>query len=119
MKPFSRTDRLNDQIKRILGELLEREVKDPRVGFVTITGVEVASDLSVARVYVTAAEGQDTEVTLGGLKAAAGFFRRRIGEELSVRSTPELRFLYDESLDRGMRMDALLRQIAEERNDNE
>jgi ribosome-binding factor A len=119
MKPFSRTDRLNDQIKRILSELLERDVKDPRIGFVTITGVEVASDLSIARVYVTAAEGQDTGETLGGLQAAAGFLRGRIGEELSLRNTPELRFLYDESLDRGMRMDALLRRIAEERNDSE
>jgi ribosome-binding factor A len=119
MKPFSRTDRLNDQFKRILGELLEREVKDPRVGFVTVTGVEVTSDLSLARVYVTTAQGQDTDETLGGLQAASGFLRSRIGEELNLRSTPELRFLYDESLDRGMRMDALLRRIAEDRNDHE
>lgn len=119
MEPFRRIDRVNDELKRLLGDLLEREVKDPRVGFVTILDVEVARDFSVATVYVTIAEDEDTEETLAGLKAAARFLRKRVGESMSLRLTPELHFVYDTSLDRGFRMDALLKQIADERNDDD
>lgn len=119
MEPFRRTDRVNDELKRLLGDLLEREVQDPRVGFVTILDVEVARDFSVATVYVTIAEDEDTEKTLAGLKAAARFLRKRVGESMSLRLTPELHFVYDNTLDRGFRMDALLKQIADERNDDD
>ncbi len=119
MEPFRRTDRVNDELKRLLGDLLEREVQDPRVGFVTILDVEVARDFSVATVYVTIAEDEDTEKTLAGLKAAARFLRKRVGESMSLRLTPELHFVYDNTLDRGFRMDALRKQIADERNDDD
>ncbi|MFC1499857.1 30S ribosome-binding factor RbfA [Candidatus Zixiibacteriota bacterium] len=119
MEHFKRTDRVNDELKRLLGDLLEREVQDPRVGFVTVLDVEVARDFSVATVYVTLPEDQDTEETMAGLKAAAGFLRKRVGESMSLRLTPELLFVYDTSLDHGFRMDALFRKIAEERNDND
>ena len=119
MEPYRRTDRINDELRRLLGDLLEREVRDPRVGFVTILEVEVSRDLSVATVYVTVGENEDAGETLAGLKAAAGFLRKRIGESMRLRLTPELHFVYDTSLDRGFRMDALLKQIADDRNDNE
>lgn len=119
MEPFRRTDRVNDELKRLLGDLIEREVQDPRVGFVTVLDVEIARDFSVATVYVTIAEDEDTEETLAGLKAAARFLRKRIGESMSLRLTPELHFVYDTSLDRGFRMEALLKQIADERNDDD
>jgi len=119
VEPFRRTDRVNDELKRLLGDLLEREVQDPRVGFVTILDVEIARDFSVATVYVTIAEDEDKEETLAGLKAAARFLRKRVGESMSLRLTPELHFIYDNSLDRGFRMDALLKQIADERNDDD
>ncbi len=89
------------------------------MGFVTILDVEVARDFSVATVYVTIAEDEDTEKTLAGLKAAARFLRKRVGESMSLRLTPELHFVYDNTLDRGFRMDALLKQIADERNDDD
>lgn len=119
MEPFRRTDRVNDELRRVLGDLIEHEVRDPRVGFVTVLEVEVSRDLSVATVYFTVAEGEDTGETREGLQAAAGFLRKRVGESLRLRLTPELRFVYDTSLDRGFRMDALLREIAEERNDDD
>ncbi len=117
MSGYDRTERIADEIKRLLGELLEREVRDPRVGFVTVMGVEVTSDLAYATVYVTAGEGEDVGEVLAGLAAAAGFLRRRLGESLSLRHIPELRFHEDASIERGFRMDALLKRLAEERGD--
>jgi ribosome-binding factor A len=118
MKPFTRTDRLNEEILRILSGLIEREVQDPRVGLVTVTGVEVARDLSVARIFVTVPDGQDVEGTLKGVKAAAGFLRSRLAEIMQLRSVPELRFRYDDSIERGIRMEALFRRLAEEREED-
>jgi ribosome-binding factor A len=117
MGQFNRTMRIGDEIKKVIGMLIEREVKDPRIGFVTITGAKVSRDLSVATVYVTTGETDDLEETMAGLSAAAGFLRKRLGELIKLRHTPELRFIYDKSLDRGFQMDALLKRIADERND--
>ncbi len=119
MGQFNRTARIGDEIKKVVGMLIEREVKDPRIGFVTVTGVKVSRDLSVAAVYVTAGEMDDPEEIMAGLSAAAGFLRKRLGESIKLRNTPELRFVYDRSLDRGFQMDALLKRLADERNDSQ
>lgn len=119
MEPYKRTERVGDEIKRVLGELIEKEVRDPRVGFVTVMDVDVARDFSIAKVYVTVGEHEDTDDVLAGLKAASGFLRRRVGELVRLRVTPELLFAYDSSVDRGFEMDALLKRIAEERENNE
>ncbi|MFC1544226.1 30S ribosome-binding factor RbfA [Gemmatimonadota bacterium] len=118
VKPFSRTDRLNDEVRRVLAGVMETEIRDPRVGFVTVTEVEISRDLAVAKVYVTMAETEDPEDTMAGLQSAAGYLRKRLGEELRLRTVPEIRFLHDDSVDRGFRMDALLKKIAEERDGN-
>jgi len=118
MSGFNRTDRIADEIKRIVSELLEREVRDPRVGFVTVMDVEVTADLSYATVYVTPGEGEEGGDVLAGLTAASGFLRRRLGESIQLRHIPELRFREDTSIERGFRMDSLLRQLAEERGDD-
>jgi len=118
MKSFDRTDRVNDQIQRILGSVIEHELRDPRIGFVTITDVEASKDYSVADVYFTVGEEQDPDESLEGLEAASGYLRRRLGEEISIRQTPELRFSYDESVDRGFRMERLLKEIAGEREED-
>ena len=117
MGQSNRTARIGDEIKRVVGMLIEREVKDPRIGFVTVTGVKVSRDISVATVYVTMGEMDDLEETMAGLSAAAGFLRKRLGELIKLRITPELRFIYDKSLDRGFQMNALLKRLADERND--
>lgn len=118
MKSFDRTDRVNDQIQRILSSIIEHELRDPRIGFVTITDVEASKDYSVADVYFTVREEQDPEESLEGLEAASGYLRRRLGEEISIRQTPELRFSYDESVDRGFRMEKLLKEISGEREED-
>ena len=117
MGQSNRTARIGDEIKKVIGMLIERELKDPRIGFVTVTGVKVSRDISVANVYVTTSEMDDLEETMAGLSAAAGFLRKRLSESIKLRNTPELRFFYDRSLDRGFQMNALLKRLADERNE--
>jgi ribosome-binding factor A len=89
--------------------LIQRQVRDPRLGFVTITDVEVTPDLRLAHVYVSVMGGDDeVKQAMAGLKSAAGFFRHELGSTLSLRFTPELSFRLDKSLEQGFHIDQLL-----------
>ncbi len=117
---FSRTYRIGEQIKRELADLV-RQLKDPRVGMVTITDVEVTKDLSHARVFFSVL-GEDTVVqqTQKGLEHAGGFLRRQLGHALRLRITPQLHFIYDDTQLRGQEMDQLIRKALEKGvDDNE
>ncbi len=104
-----RLRRVADQIQRELPELLRLEVKDPRIGMVTITEVHVSPDLAHARVYFTTLdEGEAREHTLQGLRRAAGFLRSALGTRLATRVVPELRVEFDESVERGARGSRLI-----------
>ncbi|HSJ07952.1 MAG TPA: 30S ribosome-binding factor RbfA [Longimicrobiales bacterium] len=106
-----RVARLNEQLKRELTALLQFEVRDPRIGMVTITDVEVSPDLYHARVYYTLLGGPDERATaLEGLRAAAGFLRTEIGRRMHIRRAPELHFALDETLDHAARIEQLLRE---------
>jgi len=108
-KEFSRSRRVEENLKRLLSELVRREVKDPRVGLVTITAVEVSRDLTHARVFVTPFAGQgNAEEMLQALRHAAGFLRHELRHALRLRVTPELDFRLDEAIDRGARVSALI-----------
>ncbi len=112
-KEFSRSRRVGEQIQRDLADLLRREVKDPRVGMVTVSDVEVSRDMAYARVFVTTLDpNADIPELLGVLQGAAGFLRRELGRRLRLRSVPELRFLHDTSFDYGSRIDRLLNEAA-------
>jgi len=107
-----RVPRLNEQFKREITDILRSEVKDPRIGFVTVTDVRVSADLSVARVYVSVMGGpREKEETLEGLRAAAPFIRGEIGRRMRIRRAPELRFELDVTLERAMRIEQLLREV--------
>lgn len=111
MSAQRRIARLNEQLRREISRLLQEEVKDPRIGSATITGVEVTADLSIARIFVTVHGSSDTkDATLEGFRAAAPFIRTVLGRELRLRRVPELRFELDETLDRAMRIEQLLRE---------
>lgn len=107
-----RTDRLDSQIQQELMDLLQREMKDPRIGFATITRVETARDLGHARVWVSVL-GTDEERTrtLAALRDAAPWLRRRLGDRLRVRHVPELSVRHDDSIESGDRVLRLLREI--------
>lgn len=103
-----RKRRVNEAVKQVLSEAL-RELKDPRVGFVTLTGVTVSSDLAYATVYVSVfGDEEKRKRTLLGLDAAHGFLQARVARELNLRRTPRLTFEYDPSVENGVRMSALI-----------
>ena len=120
-KEFSRTQRVGGQIQRELAQMIQQEVRDPRVGFVTVSEVEVSRDLSHAKVFITLLDPkQDVAATLAALNKASGFLRRLLGKRIVMRVVPELHFVYDDSLDTGSRVDALLHKVAaEERGDTQ
>ena len=111
---YSRTSRIGEMIMRELAQMVQQEVADPRVGMVTVSHVDVTSDLKYAKVYVTRLNGfdseQDKDQCLQGLSRAAGFLRRGLASRVKLRNIPELQFIYDTSLENGFRMDALIAQ---------
>jgi len=107
-----RAARLNEQLRRELSELIRTEVRDPRVGLVTITGVEVAADLGSARVFVRGGSGEhELASSLEGLTAAAPFLRSALGRLLHIRKVPELRFQQDRSLEHAWRIERILSEV--------
>jgi len=105
-----RMRRVNEAIKEIIGRALTHDLKDPRIGFVTLTGVEAVPDVSRAKVFVSVYGKQaEKDATLEGLRAARPFLQRLIADELKTRRTPTLEFVYDGSVDQGMRIQALLK----------
>jgi ribosome-binding factor A len=112
-----RSARIGDELQRELAELLRDEVKDPRVGKVTITHVEVTPDLSHAKVLVTDLAGREHAAeTIAALSRTAGFLRSELGRRLSTYTVPQLAFVYDDSIETGMALSQLIdRAVAEDR----
>lgn len=105
-----RMRRVNEALKEIIANALAREIKDPRIGFVTITGVETAQDLAHAKVFLSVYGKQvEKDASLEGLRAARPHLQRLISDELKLRRTPALEFVYDATIDQGMRIQALLK----------
>lgn len=110
-----RSNRVGEQMKKELGEIIGRKLKDPRVGFVTVTDVQVTGDLQQATVFISVLGDQEQrENTLKGLAKAKGFIRSEIGQRIRLRKTPEILFEFDESIDYGNRIETLLHQIQDE-----
>lgn len=107
-----RAHRVGEQMKKELGEILGRKIKDPRVGFVTITDVEVTGDLQQAKVFISVlGDEEQKQNTLKGLAKAKGFIRSEIGQRIRLRKTPEIFFEFDESIDYGNRIETLLKDL--------
>jgi len=114
MTRFARSERVGRHIRNTLADILRRDVKDPRLKLVTITGVDVSPDLRLAKIYY-ATTGDDEKIrrVQNGFDRARPFIKKRLGQELGLRYMPEIRFYYDDSLDHGARMEALFRSIGE------
>ncbi|WP_422123507.1 30S ribosome-binding factor RbfA [Planococcus sp. X10-3] len=107
-----RANRVGEQMKKELSEIISRKLKDPRIGFVTVTDVEVTGDLQQATVYISVlGTDAEKEQTLLGLSKSKGFIRSEIGQRIRLRKTPELSFEIDSSVAYGNRIDSLLRDI--------
>ena len=101
--------RVNEAVREVLSGHITEDLKDPRIGFVTVTGVETSPDLRHARVYVSVlGSDAEKEEALEGLQSSAGFLQAKVGEELRMKRTPTLEFRYDDSIERGMRISELL-----------
>lgn len=110
-----RANRVAEQMKKELGEIIGRKIKDPRIGFVTVTDVQVTGDLQQATVFISVlGDDEQRENTLKGLAKAKGFIRSEIGNRIRLRKTPEIVFEFDESIDYGNRIESLLKQIKED-----
>jgi ribosome-binding factor A len=104
-----RMRRVDAAVRAVLSEAISMQIQDPRVGFVTVTGVKTSPDLRHAKVYVSVLGDAETrEASLEGLRSAHGYLQGRIASELTLKHTPALTFEYDESVDRGMRINELL-----------
>ena len=110
-----RADRIAEQMKKELTDIITRKLKDPHVGFVTVTDIEVTGDLQMATVYISVL-GDDTvaEETLKGLDRAKGFIRSEVGSRIRLRVTPEIKFAMDSSIAYGNRIEDLLRGLDKE-----
>lgn len=101
--------RVDEAVREVLSDAVTQDLKDPRIGFVTVTDVKTSPDLRRARVYVTVLGNQEErDAALAGLQSAHGVLQRRVGSELRMKRTPTLEFVYDVTTDRAMRMEELL-----------
>ena len=115
--PGRRTERLGHQIRVELAELISREVKDPRIGFATVTRVELTADLHHARVFVSVLGNPETQKSsIEGLSSAVGFLRREIGRRLALRRAPELAFILDHGAEAAEKVEILLQELHKEEN---
>ena len=110
-KRSGRPEKLGDLIQREVAELIRLEVRDPRVGMITITSVDVSPDLSHAKIFFTVLEKEKLKDTLAGLGRSAGFLRSQLAKRIKMYTTPELRFEYDESVERGDRLSRLIDSV--------
>ena len=103
-------DRLNNQFQEVISEILQREVKNPNLKFVTITGCEITNDLSFCKVYFTVLN-KDKNETFKQLQEAASFIRGEISKRVEIRHTPELKFVFDESIEYGEKIEKIIKEI--------
>ncbi|PAJ75558.1 ribosome-binding factor A [Pseudoalteromonas sp. NBT06-2] len=120
MREFSRTDRVSQSIQKEIAQILQREIKDPRLGFVTVSAVEVSRDLSYARIFITVLDQKDENSgknSVAILNDATGYIRSLLGKRIRARIMPDLKFVLDTSLMDGMRISNLVETAV--RTDNE
>ena len=119
-REFNRSERVAAQVRRELAKILQQEMRDPEVGFISLSDVEVTRDLAHAKVFVTVFETEKVETTMAALRGAAGFLRHRLGQEMRIRSVPALHFHHDASVETGQKMDGLISAArASDNDDNE
>jgi len=107
-RDFKRSERVAGSLRRELAQIIQMEIRDPEIGFIGLSDVEVTRDLSHAKVFVTVFEHEKAASSVKALNQAAGFLRKRLGQEMRIRSVPELHFHHDASVETGRHMDDLI-----------
>jgi ribosome-binding factor A len=112
MIPFARSDRISGLIQKVLSEILKRDIGDPRLKMATITEVEVSRDLKLARIYFTTPSDKNKkEAAIKGFRSARGFIKRILAQEIDLKYMPDIKFIYDNSLEYGAHIDELIKSI--------
>lgn len=112
MKNFSRADRVCEQIRRDLADIIRGELKDPRIGMISLTAVELTPDYAHAKIYFTTLDISHLPEIQAGLRRASGFMRRELGRRVRIHTLPELHFVHDDSLERGASLSKLIDEAA-------
>ena len=107
-------DRLNTIFLREISKILQQEIKDPNIRFVTVTGVEITNDLSFAKVYVTVFDEKNKKEIMKSLEKAKSFIRGQLSQRVDIRHTPELRFIFDDSIEYGNKIERIIKDLHEE-----
>ena len=116
-REFNRSERVAGQIRRELAKVIQLELRDPEIGFISLSDVEVTRDLAHAKVYITVFENEKAASTIKALQQAAKFLRHRLSQEMRIRSVPQLHFHHDASVETGQKMDQLIDQaLSSDRN---
>ncbi|HXX57841.1 MAG TPA: 30S ribosome-binding factor RbfA [Thermodesulfovibrionales bacterium] len=113
MLPYKRSQRVSDLLREEIADIIMRKVKDPRLGFVTVTGVDITDDLKIAKVFVSILNEEEKETTMTILNAAKSYIRSEVAKRVRMKFIPSLEFRIDESIERGDRIDRLLKEIKE------
>ncbi len=113
MLPYKRSQRVSDLIREEVADIVMYRLKDPRIGFVTVTGVEMTSDLKLARVFVSVLKEEERETTLEVLNSSRNFIRTALSKRLRMKFIPEIEFRQDTSIEYGLKIDKLLKEIKE------
>jgi ribosome-binding factor A len=117
---MSRAERVAELIKQELCDILTKKIRDPRIGFASITDVTITEDLKIAKIFVSVLGTEEQkEDTMRGIQSAAGFMKRQLGQRLELRDIPELLFRRDDSLERGAKVFALLNQLEKEKEERD
>lgn len=114
MHPYKRSTRVSDLIREEIADIIMHRLRDPRLGFVTVTGAEISEDLRQATIYLSVLEDSKREDTLNVVKASASFIRSELGKRLKIKYIPFLTFRIDESIEYGLKMDRLLDEVRTE-----
>lgn len=111
MLPYKRSQRVSDLLREEIADIIMNKLKDPRVGFITVTGVDITEDLKLARVYISTLKEEERDVTLEIINSAKGFIRTELSKRVRMKFIPSLTFLVDESLEYGDKIERLLKEI--------
>lgn len=114
MLPYKRSQRVGDLLRQEISDIIMRRLKDPRIGFITVTGVDVSDDLKNARVFISVLKEEDREITLKVLNDAKKMVRSELAKRVRLRSIPSIEFRMDEAIEYGSRIEKLLKEIKEE-----
>lgn len=114
MKPYSRSDRVGGLIQQVLAQLLQKEINDPRLANTTITAVKMSRDLRIAKIYYATETGAEKQkAAQEGFERAGGYLKRELAQRLELRYMPDLKFFYDDAIDRGARIEKLIKMVKE------